>query len=75
MSRPHRDARPTLRVDWPSCKARGLCAELLPEHIVLDEWGYPVVDGPIGRRATKHAEEAAAACPHQALRLVMPAPR
>ena len=35
-----------LRVDWPQCRARGLCAELLPERIVLDEWGYPVVLGP-----------------------------
>jgi len=29
----------TIRVDWPSCLARGLCAELLPERIHLDEWG------------------------------------
>jgi ferredoxin len=74
MTRTRTDHRPTLRVDWPSCKARGLCAELLPEHIVLDDWGYPVVDGPVARRAVKHAEEAVVSCPHQALRLV-PAPQ
>ncbi|MEU2778210.1 ferredoxin [Streptomyces sp. NPDC007162] len=28
-------------IDRTSCQAHGLCAELLPEHITLDEWGYP----------------------------------
>jgi len=37
----------TMRVDWPSCAARGLCAELLPERIHLDEWGFPVVEGAV----------------------------
>ncbi len=27
------------------CEAFGYCAELLPEAITLDEWGYPIVDG------------------------------
>ena len=36
-----------LRVDWPQCRARGLCAELFPEKIRVDEWGYPVVLGPV----------------------------
>ena len=36
--------RPRLVVDWTRCQARGLCAELLPEAVALDEWGYPVVD-------------------------------
>ena len=58
-----------LGVDWPQCRARGLCAELLPERIVLDEWGYPVVLGPVptGRLALAH--EAVAACPRRALHL------
>lgn len=30
-----------LRIDWIRCDAHGLCAELLPERITLDEWGYP----------------------------------
>ena len=34
-----------LRVNPIQCIAHGLCAELLPEHIALDEWGYPIVDG------------------------------
>ena len=33
----------TLRIDWPACQRRGLCAEVLPEVLSLDEWGYPVV--------------------------------
>ncbi len=60
----------TLRVDWPACRARGLCAELLPEHVVLDEWGYPVVAGDLEAQTEPAAREAVAACPHRALRLV-----
>ena len=37
-----------LRVDPIACDGRGLCAELFPEWIALDDWGYPIVDrGPI----------------------------
>ena len=32
-------------LDPVACDAYGYCAELLPEAISLDEWGYPVVDG------------------------------
>ena len=40
--------RRRLAVDWPACKAHGLCAELLPEIVQLDEWGYPVMaPGPV----------------------------
>ena len=34
-----------LRVNPIACEAHGMCAELLPERITLDEWGYPLVDG------------------------------
>ena len=27
-----------------ACDGSGLCAELLPERITLDDWGYPIVD-------------------------------
>ncbi|MBL0003823.1 MAG: ferredoxin [Dermatophilaceae bacterium] len=60
----------TMRVDWPSCAARGLCAELLPERIHLDEWGFPVVEGPVTPDLLGLAKAAATACPHRALRLV-----
>ena len=59
-----------LRVDWPLCRARGLCAELLPEVVTLDEWGYPVVEGPVTRAVLAEARRAVKACPRLALRLV-----
>jgi ferredoxin len=57
-----------LRVDWPACKAHGLCAELLPERIGLDDWGYPVVDD-VPAELLQLARAAVAACPVSALRL------
>jgi ferredoxin len=34
----------TLRINPIACEAHGLCAELLPELIRLDDWGYPILD-------------------------------
>ena len=65
MSEPEK----VLRVDWPQCRARGLCAELLPERIVLDEWGYPVILGPVRQGQLGLAREAVSACPRRALHL------
>jgi ferredoxin len=53
-----------------ACHAHGQCAELLPELITLDDWGYPIIDDreipaslePLARRAVR-------ACPTLALRL------
>ena len=59
-----------LRVDWPACKARGLCFEILPEAIELDEWGYPLVTSDVGPDTVALAREAVKACPTLALRLV-----
>jgi ferredoxin len=53
-----------VRVNPIACEAHGMCAELLPEMIALDEWGYPIVDGkPLAPELVAHAERAAAACP------------
>ncbi|MDR7253524.1 ferredoxin [Nocardioides sp. BE266] len=60
----------TIRVDWPACRARGLCHELLPEVIDLDEWGYPVVTGTVTAELLSDARAAVRACPQLALRLV-----
>jgi ferredoxin len=61
-----------IRVDPIACTGHGLCAELLPERIALDEWGYPIVDGePIPTALLAHAREAADACPKLALRLAV----
>jgi ferredoxin len=32
-----------LRVERIACDGRGRCAEVLPELIVLDDWGYPIL--------------------------------
>jgi ferredoxin len=59
-----------LRVNPILCDAHGLCAELLPERIELDEWGYPIVDEtPVPRSLETHARRAVADCPVLALRL------
>ena len=59
-----------LRVDPVACEAYGYCAELLPERVTLDEWGYPVVDGtPVGADLVGLATRAAAECPRRALHL------
>jgi ferredoxin len=63
-------ARYTLHVDPIACDGRGLCAELFPERVDLDEWGYPLIDGDaIDPALEKHARRAVAACPTLALRL------
>ena len=57
-----------LRLNPIACEAHGLCAELLPEMIELDEWGYPIIDErPIPPDLLDHARRAAAACPTMAL--------
>jgi len=59
-----------LRVDPIACDGHGLCAELLPEKITLDDWVFPIVDGnPVDDRLLAHARRAVEACPRLALRL------
>lgn len=63
-------SRTKMRVDPIACDGHGLCAELFPERITLDDWGYPVVDGkPIPDELMAHARRAADACPTLALLL------
>ena len=59
-----------LGIDRITCDGRGLCAELLPELVGLDEWGYPVIPDPaVPADLLAHARRAVAACPVLALRL------
>jgi ferredoxin len=59
-----------VRVNPIDCVAHGLCAELLPELVALDERGYPIVDGAeLPPDLVEHARRAASACPTLALRL------
>jgi ferredoxin len=67
-----------VRVNPITCEAHGMCAELLPERITLDEWGYPILDGePLPVDLLEHARRAVQACPTFALileRVASPAP-
>ena len=57
-----------VRVDPITCEAHGMCAELLPEMVSLDEWGYPIVDGRrLPEELVRHAERAVRSCPTFAL--------
>ena len=57
-----------LRVNPILCDAHGHCAELLPELIQLDEWGYPIIsDEPIPRSLEHQARQAVSMCPRLAL--------
>jgi ferredoxin len=59
-----------LKVNPIACEAHGLCAELLPERVRLDDWGYPILDErPLPPPLVAHARRAAAACPTLALKL------
>ena len=62
--RPHQ-----LEVDIRRCDAYGYCAEMLPDVVRRDEWGYPVVAGEVDAERLQAARRAAAACPMLALRL------
>jgi ferredoxin len=57
-------------IDPVACDAYGYCAELLPESISLDEWGYPMVDGrPLPPELARAARRAARDCPRRAITL------
>ena len=56
-----------------ACAGHGLCAELFPEGIELDDWGYPIVlDDEIAPELREHALRAARACPALALKVSGP---
>ena len=59
-----------LQVNRTECVGHGVCAELLPELVSLDEWGYPVIaDASPQARLARYARRAVTACPALALRL------
>jgi ferredoxin len=64
-----------LHVNWTACDGRGLCAELLPELLAEDDWGYPVArtgeaEPAVPRQLEDAARRAVDRCPALALRLV-----
>lgn len=59
-----------LEIDWTRCAGHGLCAQVLPDAIVADEWGYPVIRRTVFADAElSDARRAVAVCPVLALRL------
>jgi ferredoxin len=59
-----------IAIDRIRCDGRGLCAELLPELIRVDDWGYPIIAvGPVPAHLIPHAQKAVASCPVLALAL------
>ena len=59
-----------LAVDMIKCDGHGICAELFPEWVRLDDWGYPIIDRhTIPPALLAHARRAVTACPSLALRL------
>jgi ferredoxin len=59
-----------LDIDWTRCDGHGLCAELLPDRITRDDWGYPViVSTAVADEDTTSVRRAVAICPALALRL------
>ena len=62
--------RVKLRVDPTACDRRGLCAEVAPELVTLDDWGFPIIGGDaVPPDWMAHAREAVRLCPKLALRL------
>lgn len=59
-----------LRVDPIACTGHGLCAELLPELVAIDQWGYPVLaDETVPADLARRARRAVTDCPVLAMKL------
>lgn len=63
---PRKDAR--LRVDWILCDGYGLCGDLVPDLIGLDDWRYPIIPKtPIDPARRHDIQRAVDCCPVKAL--------
>ncbi|WP_151083342.1 ferredoxin [Nocardioides cynanchi] len=63
-----------LHIDWTRCDGHGSCAELLPELLTVDDFGFPAVrtgdrDPLVPDRLEEAALHAVRNCPLMALRL------
>jgi ferredoxin len=60
----------TIIVDSIACVGHGICADLFPEWIRLDSWGYPIINKEaVPPELLVHARWAVANCPALALHL------
>jgi ferredoxin len=71
------EPRKELLVNPVLCNGYGYCAEIVPELVGLDDWGFPIVDErPIDDdRLVRLAERAVTICPRVALLLQEVAPK
>ena len=63
-----------LHIDWTRCDGHGSCAELMPDVLEVDDFGFPVPlpggrDPVVPRRDLVAARHAVRSCPVMALRL------
>lgn len=59
-----------IRIDWILCDGFGLCGDLLPDVIDLDDWRYPIIRPvPIDSGLLHAAQRAVDCCPTKALKL------
>ncbi len=57
-----------IHIDPIACDAHALCAELVPELIGLDDWGYPIVlVDRVPRDLETLAQRTVTACPTLAI--------
>ena len=63
-----------LHVDWTRCDGHGSCAELVPQLLTVDDFGFPLTrtgerDPAVPPRDEEAARHAVRNCPTMALRL------
>ena len=68
-SRAEAPTREALHVDRVACTGHGICASILPGAVRLDEWGYPVLEGPGTDDGPAARAAAVRLCPAMALYL------
>jgi ferredoxin len=60
-----------LAVDWIRCDGYGVCGDMLPDLVELDDWRYPILrPGPVPPDWLDDVQRAIDCCPMQALRLI-----
>ena len=65
------EVRRRIRVNPILCNGYGYCAEIVPELISLDDWGFPIVSTATieDEKILRLGERAVATCPRLALLL------
>ena len=59
-----------LVIDFIACEGHGVCADLMPSHVELDQWGYPILSRhTVDPSDMREARRTIRACPELAMRL------